>query len=301
MATINELPSAADLCQAVYSNLQVGAISYRQLLDKANSDPNMTELQAQDIASRYEVVKVFSDTNTGTNTGAYAAIFKDKLTGQRILAIRGTDGTSDWLNANLHLAIGIPPALNPQFNALRSIIAQWIQSGDLPAGSNIAGHSLGGYLAAALKADSPSTFNSTFTFNAPGIAAPLGPLPAVLQLIFGMPVSQAGVVDVRGSAGLSLIAGLGNHLGSLNPVDIESAGDGDPDNHSISRLAQSLAVLRQFQISGSPPKYDLDEANHRIVVGADPGHAIRRDNSFVSDASRITRLASNARAFVCAA
>ena len=213
MATIEELAGAAELTQAIYSNLQVGQIDARYLESKANGDPNMSAAQATDIAARYEVVQVFSDTNTGTNTGAYAALFRDKQSGNLTLTVRGTDGLGDWLNANLYLLIGIPPALNPQFNVLRPVIAQWIQSGLITAGTTIAGHSLGGYLAAALKASFPATFGSTYTFNAPGFTAGLGPVPQLLQTIFGMPVPQTGVVDVRGSAGLSVIAGLGNHVG----------------------------------------------------------------------------------------
>jgi hypothetical protein len=137
MTTINELSAAAELCQAVYSTLQVGAIDFEWLRDKANTDPNMSEAQARDIAARYEVVKVFSDSNTGGNTGAYAAVFKDKLTGRTTLAVRGTDNLGDWLNANAYLAVGIPPSLNPQFNALRPVVAQWIQSGDLSPDASV--------------------------------------------------------------------------------------------------------------------------------------------------------------------
>ena len=171
MATIKDLSSSAELCQAIYSNLEVGAIRYQSLLDKANADPNMPEAQARDIAARYEVVRVFND----PATSAYAAVFKEISTGKTTLAVRGTDTASDWLDANLYLLVGIPPSLNPQFQALHPIVAEWIQSGALPPGSTIAGHSLGGYLAAAIKASYPSTFGSTFTFNAPGFVSALGP------------------------------------------------------------------------------------------------------------------------------
>lgn len=70
MPTISDLSSAADLSQAIYSNLEVGAIRFQWLLDKATdpNKPNRSEAQARDIAERYEVVKVFSDTNTGGNS-----------------------------------------------------------------------------------------------------------------------------------------------------------------------------------------------------------------------------------------
>lgn len=262
MATINELSAASELCQAVYSNLGAGAITAASLEYKANGEQNMSVAQREDVAARYTVERVFND----PATGVYAAVFKEKLTGTTTLAVRGTDGMSDWLNANAHLAVGIPPALSPQFNALRPVVAQWIQSGALQTGSAIAGHSLGGYLAAAIKASYPGTFGSTFTFNSPGFAEPLGLLPAVLQSIFGMPVPQTGVVDVRGGAGLSVIAGLGNHLGSLSMVEIESAGATSSDNHSIARLSQSLAVLKLW--SELDPTLSLASGNALVTMAS---------------------------------
>jgi hypothetical protein len=185
MATIHEIAAAAELSQAVYSNLvALGSISAEWLLNEANGDRNMSPAQANDIASRYTVEAVAND----PTTGAYAAVFKDKQTGQVIVAVRGTDEASDWLS-DAFLLTGIPPSLNPQFNALRPVIAQWVQSGVVPVGSTIAGHSLGGYLAAALKATLPAVLGDAYTFNAPGFVESLGGLPLLLQTVFGMPVA----------------------------------------------------------------------------------------------------------------
>ena len=265
MSSIVKLSASSELCQAAYSPLVKGSITVAQLALKATGSPNMSAAQAQDFASRYTIVEVFSDSQTGT----FAAVFEDK-SGHRTLAIRGTDisRNMDWVS-DAYLAIGIPPSLNPQFLALRPVIAQWIQSGALPPGSTIAGHSLGGYLAAALKASFPSTFASTYTFNAPGFVQSLGGLQGVLQSIFGMPVPQTGVVDVRGSAGLSVIAGVGNHLGTLSALEIESAGALSFDNHSVARLTQSLAVLK-------------------LLSELDPSLTIERGNRLLANASSIT-------------
>ena len=144
MTSIVQLSIAGELAQAVYSPLDKGAIDPGELLVKANGNPNMSAAQAQDFANRYTVERIFND----PDTGAYAAIFKNKQTQELTVAIRGTDisRNMDWVS-DAYLAIGIPPSLNPQFLALRPVIAQWIQSGALPPGSTIAGHSLGGYLA----------------------------------------------------------------------------------------------------------------------------------------------------------
>jgi hypothetical protein len=242
MSSIVELSASGELCQAAYSPLVKGSLTVTQLALKASGERNMSAAQAQDFANRYTVVEVFTD----NQTGAFAAVFEDK-SGRRTLAIRGTDisRNMDWVS-NAYVATGIPPSLNPQFVALRPVIAQWIQSGALPPGSTISGHSLGGYLAAALKASFPSTFASTYTFNAPGFVQSLGGLQGVLQSIFGMPVPQTGVVDVRGSAGLSVIAGVGNHLGTLSALEIELWMDlsnpGSPITYRYEVPTQRLTV-----------------------------------------------------------
>jgi Ca2+-binding RTX toxin-like protein len=222
----------------------------------------MSAAQADDFARRYTVERIFND----PDTGAYAAIFKNKQTQELTLAIRGTDiGLNlDWVS-NAYVATGIPPSLNPQFLALRPVIAQWVQSGVLKPSSAVTGHSLGGYLAAAIKATFPSTFASAYTFNAPGFVQSLGGLQGVLQSIFGIPVPQSGVVDVRGSAGLSVIAGVGNHLGTLSALEIESAGALSFDNHSVARLTQSLAVLKL--LSELDPSLTPEQGN-RLLANA---------------------------------
>ena len=263
MASINELSGTAEISQAIYSNLQVGSIDYRYLLTQPNNFDNMSEAQARDIAARYEIVNVLDD----ASSGAYAAIFRNKDTRKLTLAIRGTDVSlnTDWLS-DAYVAIGIPPSLNPQFLALRPIIGDWIQSGLLPPSSDVAGHSLGGYLAAAIKASFPATFASTYTFNAPGFVEQPGGLLGVLQAIFGIPVPQSGVIDVRGSAGLSIIAALGNHLGILSPLEIEPAGALNFDNHSIARLTQSLSVLRL--LSELDPSLTLEQGNRLLAIAS---------------------------------
>ena len=262
MPSIIELNASGELCQAAYSSLVAGPITAAQLAFKANGERNMFAAQAQDFANRHTVERVFN----AANTGAYAVIFKNKETQKLTVAIRGTDISAnfDWLS-NAYLAVGIPPSLNPQYRALRPVIDQWIQAGVLPPGTTVTGHSLGGYLAAAIKASFPATFASTYTFNAPGFVQSLGGLQGVLQSIFGIPVPQTGVVDVRGSAGLSVIAGLGNHLGSLSALEIESAGALGFDNHSISRLTQSLAVLNL--LSELDPSLTLEQGN-RLLANA---------------------------------
>ena len=53
MATISDLAGASELSPAIYSSLQVGSLDPAWLLNKANTEPNMSDAQARDVAARY--------------------------------------------------------------------------------------------------------------------------------------------------------------------------------------------------------------------------------------------------------
>jgi hypothetical protein len=85
--------------------------------------------------------------NTPTHLGYPRRYLKRRRRGARHLAIRGTESLGD-INANYILALGFPSYLNPQFIQLRTQVQSWITDGVLTGGFDIAGHSLGGGLAA---------------------------------------------------------------------------------------------------------------------------------------------------------
>src|SRR6059058_2271741 len=138
MANLTDLSRYAQLSEAAYADLSAG-----------NPDPKALRLggmaleEANGFAAEYLVIDRYSD-----GTGVSATIFQD-LAGKRYLAIRGTNDPIDAA-ADFILANGYPAALNPQYFALRSQIDAWTASGALPSKFTVTGHSLGGYLAAAV-------------------------------------------------------------------------------------------------------------------------------------------------------
>ncbi len=74
------------------------------------------------------------------------------------------------------------------------------------------------------------------------------------------------VHGLRGSVGLSLIAGTGSQLGTTIPVEIEPAPAPGLGNHSVSRISQSLAVFAM--LSKLSPQLYLQTANRMFMVAS---------------------------------
>lgn len=235
MATIQELYTQSLLAQAAYANLVVGSISSTQSL---RADASMALKQAEDFASKWTVVDQYSDAS-----GVGATIFQEIATGKKYLAIRGTEPGLGDINADYILALGFPSFLNPQFIQLRGVVQGWIDNGKLNSGFSITGHSLGGYLATAVGTWFGAQTASVYTYNTPGIGGITGNVVDAFRTTFGLgniPLIS-NLNNIRGTAGVSLISGLGLQLAPA--LMIETELNLNPfNNHSIINLTDSLAV-----------------------------------------------------------
>jgi Ca2+-binding RTX toxin-like protein len=256
---ISELAINSELALASYANLKLGDNVESDF--RSNNSGVFSSLAAS-LADRYRVIAILDD----TASGAYAAVFEDKLTGERTLAIRGTTDVNDIV-ADTYLLTGTPASLNPQYAALAARVMQWQAEGIVGASTTVVGHSLGGYLATALKSSADFTLGLAYTFNAPGLGSAAGTLGEFFQGAFNIGVLSSAVYDVRGSAGLSLIAGLGQHWGTAVPVEIEAAAGAGLGNHLIDKLTSSLAVMRMW--SALDPTLTVDRANQLIAAASD--------------------------------
>lgn len=233
--TISDYLKHAELAQAAYTNLASGIIDglgRKELQEEAG----MSLTQAQTFATNWTVIDQYTDLS-----GVSATIFEDS-DGNRHLAIRGTESLGD-INADYILAWGFPSYLNPQFVQLRGQINTWLANGDLTSGFTVTGHSLGGYLAVAVGTWYSNVVDQTYTYNAPGLGGVVGNVFDEFRAAFGFSDTDLipDTVNIRGSAGLSLISGLGAQLAP--PVFIETEFSMNPiNNHSIVTLTDALAV-----------------------------------------------------------
>ena len=246
MDKISTLYAQSLLSFASYADLQKG-MTLSEVSDALIKQAKMSETQAADFAAHWSVVDTYADVS-----GVAATVFQENATGERYLAIRGTTPTAGDLSADGILAAGLPSYLNPQFVGLQAQVETWLGDGTLPAGSTVTGHSLGGYLAAAVGTWNSGQLGEVYTYNAPGLGGFTGNVFDYFRDTFGLSDGAlvSGITNVRGTAGLSVISGLGSQLAP--PLFIETEAHLNPiGNHRIANLTDSLAVYDLFSKADS--------------------------------------------------
>lgn len=207
MSNINAYFWQAELAQAAYGVFFDKTIA---IDDLTNSSVGMSTSQAITFAKNWQVVTQYSDPITGVS----ATVFQPKDSSAKYLAIRGTELAVNDLTVDGFLASAMPLNLNPQFIALKTQIDTWLNDPLVLQGQNftVSGHSLGGYLAAAVK-QNYTQMTEAYLFNAPGVGGLLGNLADALSSALGLSgISPDNIWNIRGSEGFPIIAGLGYQL-----------------------------------------------------------------------------------------
>ncbi|MBS0423626.1 MAG: hypothetical protein JSR71_04170 [Proteobacteria bacterium] len=220
MNNINTSALQAELSQAAYGTFLNSDITVNELTgDGAEMSPS----QATKFAETWRVAAQYSDPVTGVS----ATVFEAKNGGAKYLAIRGTEFETKDLLADGILAAAIPAYLNPQFTLLQLKLNAWLDDPNVLQGQNftVAGHSLGGYLAAAVK-QSYAQATEAYLYNAPGVGSLLGNLADTLSDVFGLNNNAFdNVWNLRGSEGFPLISGLGFQLGTSISIQTEASNN----------------------------------------------------------------------------
>jgi hypothetical protein len=231
----------AELALAAYAReLLPTALDYSSSNKTKLVSAGMSESQVAPFLSRWTVVAQYSDA-----TGASATVFQNGS--QKCLAVRGTELVPSDLLTDLTLALGVPSKLNPQYVSLKAQVDKWMHDsqGTLSGTFTVSGHSLGGYLAAALKNDSAFSghISEAYLFNAPGIGGAFGNIADFFSPAFSQPApADSGIWNVKGTMGPSVITGLGRQLGTIVPVEIEMSSF----THGIGPLTDALALQATY-------------------------------------------------------
>lgn len=253
----------SELSLAAYSNLWNGISGAVYIDELQNEGQGLSESQAIDFASTWDVV-----VQESLGFGLSVTIFENIESKQKYLAIRGTepDDIGDLITDYLILD-GLPSQLNPQYIHLKAKVSEWTSDGG-PLDTNFiaTGHSLGGYLAAGLVADFPDNITHAYLYNAPGNTNEFTELLGELGVINSPDGSK--ITEIQADAGTSLIAGLGIDYSSPLLVHIENQIFGGVSdwpvslNHSQRILTDSLAVYNTF--SKVSPSLTLDDITQLI-------------------------------------
>ena len=283
MDNISVYAIQAELALASYANLTAGVPSIDELKRDA---VGMSDAQARRFARDWRVVEQYTHTEqtpiyddggniTGyltTSNGLSVTVFQRVGSNEKYLAIRGTEATSGsdlWTDLKDLVAIGTPEHQS-QYQSLKAKITEWQGNGTLPDRFTVAGHSLGGFLAAAVAIDFPLNVEHAYLYNAPGAGGVRASLELALQILGGLPegsrtLNLSIVSNLRATSGASPIAGLGQAWGVPVNVEIEAAPFPYLDNHSVVRLADALAV--QAVYAELAPALTLPQIN-QIVASA---------------------------------
>lgn len=218
MSTINDYVVQSELALAAYGTFSVGLINDEQLIVK---EVGMSISQATVFAGKWQVADHYNDPVTGVS----ATVFEEIATGAKHLAIRGTELTGKDILADGLLAAGLPSILNPQFTALQLKLNDvWLNDPAvfMDQSFTVSGHSLGGYLAAAVK-QSYSQVTDAYLYNVPGLGGVLGSMTnAIFEFLsiakmvdaFKFSNIEAAVSDglnYRPIAGFCYDSSLSNH------------------------------------------------------------------------------------------
>lgn len=204
MSLIFESYKQAELALAAYSNLTSNMTNAAYKLALRDGGKGMSEAQATAFAGKYTVVTQFNHF-----TGASATVFQEIATGKRYLAIRGTQGITDFID-DYFILNTTPSQLNPQYLALKAQMQVWLADPAILQGQSftVTGHSLGGYLAAGLSADFAANISHAYLYNSPGNNSLIS---TVLQNMGILASSDpAKITNLRADAGISPISALGN-------------------------------------------------------------------------------------------
>jgi Ca2+-binding RTX toxin-like protein len=202
--------------------------------------------------------RVLSQSNPNDPSGFSATLFERieaNIDGShdKFLAIRGTEPAqiADILT-DINVALLGNPQFSNQYDSLRNYVRDLHNDPALLGGQSfsVSGHSLGGWLGAALSTDLEfrDQIQQVYTYNAPGFNGGIGPLLNLLG-VNNLVVDNGKVVNFI-AQGPTLIAGVGEVIGPR--VDLFIENDGALHDHSINTLTDALAVYDLFgRISSS--------------------------------------------------
>ena len=199
MSQISEYFRQAELSLAAYASLTAGVPNE----DNLKKDAGMSPAQATAFAAKWNVVDQYTDPLTGVS----ATVFQAVAGGPKHLAIRGTQGPTDFLSNGLIL-LGFPPELTFQYPVLKAQVQAWLVNGKLSPGFTVAGHSLGGFLAAGLVADFGASVSHAYLYNTPGYNVTHSLIAQALG--FSNTPDASKITNFRADAGISPIAALGS-------------------------------------------------------------------------------------------
>ena len=298
--TINTYFEQAQLALAAYAlNLAPGIDG--ALFRKSLTDAGMTTLQAERFADRYEII----DSQQNTSSGFAATLFRERVTpetlaagtaGQYRLAVRGTEFDIDKVNDLIIADAGgilLNGVARAQVTDMYSYYTRLLGLGKLNASTplTVAGHSLGGHLAAAFTRLFPVA--TAYAFNGAGFYDNAF-VNGVFDQLAGHPTTfdPARIKNIYGDTGPEVVPNTWWHTqyGERIPVFIENQlqvpNPEAPANHSMKILSDALVLYNL--LAKLDPNLDMNQIDAMFKAASN-----RMDNSLEKGLQRLVKLFQN--------
>lgn len=192
----------------------------------------MSAEQTSSFLDTWQPVARFADDDVGVG----ATLFVHAHDGQRCLAVRGNyDGKE--------------PDSGPVYHRLREQVTGWISNGDLPNGSTVCGHLIGGWLAMVLKREFPERFAAAYSF-----------LGNKISIFHGSP-TNGGLTTMTNSCALDL-ALLAHHKETGRFPDLSH----ELKESDMRRLAALLILLELLTGCKTLTQMEMDAEVDRLCA-----------------------------------
>ncbi|MBE7418532.1 MAG: hypothetical protein HS128_12445 [Ideonella sp.] len=249
MPTINDYLTYAETALASYAQglvLGSGANSPRYQVS------GMAESQAARFDQQWSVLDQ-ADIGDGFSAVLFQRVdASGGATGEKVLGIRGTEASHwgiDFAVDVIDVALLGTTLGMAQYQSLEAFYQRLVGAGKLAANEQltVSGHSLGGFLAQAFAAEHDAVVRAAYTYNAPGLSVNVTNIGTQLLEFFGIvdaSIPNGKVFNARALDGLSVTAGLGQMVGSVDTFNIESGS-------AISNLLLGGAGLDTYDFSSA--------------------------------------------------
>ena len=222
-------------------------------------------------ATAFDATWAVIEQSPSPGDGFSAVLLQNRSTQEKVLAVRGTESSLRFIDYITDVVnIGLLGSVTgmPQYSSLEAFYSSLLANGKLGATEQVTvtGHSLGGFLAQAFTARHSSVVAAAYTYNAPGFGGLAGSAISQMWAFMGVAESPAvisKIFNVRATDGISLTAGLGQVIGSVQQVRIE-AGTADPIYyHSITSLTDTLSIYKIY--SALQPSLTTDQVANLFI------------------------------------
>lgn len=240
-----------------------GVIKNLVEIESALIDRGFSETQADDFIGTWTVVAHQPNTWSGLSV----TVFENKQSGEKALAVRGSDNPYDFIT-NAGIFEGVTPEQTSQYQELKILVDGWLGDGTLEPGFTVSGHSLGGFLAGGLLVDYPEEIEHAYLYNAPGVGGLFAEF-GILTGQLGASIDLSRISNVVADFGVNGTADWGISWGAQIPINIEGVEGLVWQNHEMKRLTDALALYSLFDTLS--PAFGVDALTNLLPTGSNNG------------------------------